>query len=67
VYADGELYFRYENGTMALIDATPEEYRLRGTFDIPDVEKPSWPHPVVVDGRLYLREQDTLLAYDVRK
>ncbi len=67
VYADGELYFRYENGTMALIDATPEEYRLRGTFQIPDVEKPSWPHPVVVDGRMYLREQDTLLAYDVRK
>jgi len=67
VYADGELYFRYENGTMALIDATPEEYRLRGTFDIPDVEKPSWPHPVVVGGRLYLREQDALLCYEVRK
>ena len=43
------------------------EYRLRGTFDIPDVEKPSWPHPVVTGGRLYLREQDALLAYDVRK
>ena len=57
VYADGELYFRYENGTMALIDATPEAYHLRGTFDIPNVEKPSWPHPVVTDGRLYLREQ----------
>jgi outer membrane protein assembly factor BamB len=67
LYADGELYFRYENGTMALIDATPDEYRLKGTFEIPGVEKPSWPHPVVADGRLYLREQDMLLCYDVRK
>ena len=66
-YADGDLYFRYENGTMALLEATPDEYRLKGTFDIPDVEKPSWPHPVVVGGRLYLREQDALLCYDVRK
>lgn len=67
VYADGELYFRYENGTMALIDATPDAYHLRGTFEIPNVEKPSWPHPVVTGGRLYLREQDALLCYDVRK
>jgi outer membrane protein assembly factor BamB len=67
VYADGELYFRYENGVMALIDATPDGYRLKGAFEIPGVEKPSWPHPVVVDGRLYLREQDALLCYDVRR
>jgi outer membrane protein assembly factor BamB len=64
-YADGHLYFRYENGAMMLIEATPEEYREKGSFQIPDVGAPSWSHPVVADGRLYLREQDRLYCYDV--
>jgi outer membrane protein assembly factor BamB len=67
VYADGHLYFRYENGLMMLIEATPQAYREKGTFTIPDVHNPSWSHPVVVGGRLYLREQDTLNVYDVRR
>jgi len=65
VYADGQLYFRYQNGLMALIDATTDGYQLQGTFQIPDSNKPSWAHPVVLDGRLYLREQDQLLVYNV--
>ncbi len=64
-YADGRLYFRYQNGVMMLIDATPEGYQERGSFEIPGVEAPSWSHPVVLDGRLYLREQDRLYCYDV--
>ncbi len=66
-YADGQLYFRYQNGVVMLIDATPDGYREKGSFTIPNVSKPSWSHPVVVGGRLYLREQDTLYVYDVRK
>ena len=66
-YADGQLYFRFQNGVMALIGATPLEYQEHGTFKIPDVEQPSWSHPVVIGGRMYLREQDALLCYDVRK
>jgi outer membrane protein assembly factor BamB len=65
-YADGRLYFRYQNGLMVLVDATPEGYRERGSFMIPDVERQSWPHPVIIGGRLYLREQDNLFCYDVR-
>lgn len=67
VCADGQLYFRYQNGLMALISASPKGYHLNGTFQIPDVAGPSWSHPVVADGRLYLREQDRLLVYDVHK
>jgi outer membrane protein assembly factor BamB len=67
VYADGHLYFRYQNGVVMLIQATPEGYREKGSFTIPGVEKPSWSHPVVVGGRLYLREQDTLYVHDLRK
>lgn len=65
-YADGHLYFRYQNGVMMLIEATPEGYREKGSFTIPNVRHPSWSHPVVVNGRLYLREQDTLYVYDIR-
>ncbi len=66
VYADGHLYLRYQNGQMILVEATPEEYRERGSFMIPDVEQFSWSHPVISDGRLYLREQDHLFVYDIR-
>jgi outer membrane protein assembly factor BamB len=65
-YADGRLYMRYEDGTMTLMGASPEGYKLYGTFQIPDVSKPSWPHPVIADGKMYLREQDTLLCYKVK-
>lgn len=66
-YADGHLYFRYQNGVMMLIEATPEGYREKGSFQIPNVRNPSWSHPVVINGRLYLREQDTLYVYDVNE
>ena len=65
-YADGNLYFRYQNGTVLLIEATPEGYREKGSFTIPGVNSPSWSHPVVAGGKLYLREQDTLYAYHLR-
>jgi outer membrane protein assembly factor BamB len=64
-YADGRLYLRYQNGLVILIEATPEGYKERGSFMLPDVEKPSWPHPVITGGRLYLREQNSLFCYDV--
>ena len=65
-YADGNLYFRYENGVVVLIRATPEGYQEKGTLTIPEVKNPSWSHPVIAGGRLYLREQDNLYAYDVK-
>ncbi len=69
VYADGNLYFRYDNGLMALIEATPEgnRFKEKGTFKIPHAGgAPSWSHPVVSNGKLYLREQDWLLCYDLK-
>jgi hypothetical protein len=65
-YADGHLDFRYQNGVMKLIEASPERYKETGSFHIPGVRLPSWSHPVILDGKLYLREQDTLLCYNVR-
>jgi outer membrane protein assembly factor BamB len=68
LYADGEVYFRYENGVLALVDASPAGYHERARFKLPDNSgKPSWPHPVIANGKLYIRDQDTLLCFDVKK
>ena len=67
VYADGRLYFRYENGVMALLDANPKECKVISTFQIPEGSKPSWAHPVIAGERLYLRDKDRLLCYDLRQ
>jgi len=66
-YADGYLYLRSEdNKKVALIEATPDKYEETGLFTQPDSGKPkTWPHPVVVGKKLYLRDQDILLCYDV--
>jgi hypothetical protein len=48
------------------VEATPQGYKEKGSLAIPDVRNPSWPHLVVADGRLYVREQDALYVYDVR-
>ena len=65
--ADGQLYFRYQNGIMALISATPRGYQLSGSFKLASKRGQSWPHPCISDGRLFIRDQDVLLCYDLRK
>ena len=65
--AEGNLYMRYQDGVMALLSAIPEESEEKGNFKIPNVSQPSWPHPVIAGGKLYLREQDNLFCYDIKK
>lgn len=66
--ADGHLYIRFSNGVMALAEATAGGYEESGSFRIPGkTKRPSWSHPVVCGGRLYLRENDTILCYDLRE
>jgi outer membrane protein assembly factor BamB len=67
-YADGRFYLRAEDkGTVALIEASPESYKEHGRFEQPNrSSKTAWPYPVIAHGRLYLRDWDTLLCYDVK-
>ena len=65
-YADGRLYFHYVNGPVSLVKASPDAYEEVGSFQAPKRSGPSRAHPVVSDGRLYLREGDMLYCYDVR-
>jgi outer membrane protein assembly factor BamB len=67
--ADGRLYIHFMNGEMSLAKADPNAGELQetGHFTVPGSgERPSWAHPVIVDGKLYLREQDHILCYDLR-
>jgi outer membrane protein assembly factor BamB len=68
-YADGHFVVRSEKkpGTVALVEASPAGYKETGRFNPPDASKDKiWSHPVIIGGRLYLRDQDVLLCYDLR-
>jgi outer membrane protein assembly factor BamB len=65
-YADGRLYLQSENNLVGLAEANPTTYVEKGRFEIPDKGQLSWAHPVISDGRLYVRNQDTLLVYDIK-
>jgi outer membrane protein assembly factor BamB len=66
-YADGHLYVRSERGPIALVEANPKEYKETGRFDQPERSRQSsWCYPVVAGGKLYLRDGDVLLCYDVK-
>ena len=65
-WADGMLYlFSESGGTAVLAVSTPEGFELRGYFRVEGKGR-SWAHPVIAEGRLYLRDQDVLLCNDVR-
>jgi outer membrane protein assembly factor BamB len=67
LWADGMLYCRNENGPISLVEATPHGFHLKGRFDQPDrSDRNSWPYLVIANGVMYVRDQDVLLAYDVR-
>lgn len=65
--ADGRIYYRTEEGDLILIEPSRQEYLERGRFIQPDRTRlPAWAHPVIANGRLYLRDQDMLFCYDVK-
>jgi len=65
-YADGMLYLMGEDHVVGLAEASPTAYNEKGRFAITDLGKPSWAHPVVAGGKLYIRNQNTLTCYDVK-
>jgi len=67
--ADGRLYVRGHNSNeVALVEPSAEGYREKGRFRQPERSKvAAWPHPVIANGGLYLRDQDVLLCYDISK
>ncbi len=65
--ADGRIYYRTEQGAMLLLEPNPSQFTERGRFEQPDrTPQPAWAHPVIANGKLYLRDQDALFCYDIK-
>ncbi len=69
--ADRRLYCYAEaDGTAALVEATPKGWTETGRFRIPRSSEARqggvWTHPVVANGRLFLRDEDRIFVYDVK-
>jgi outer membrane protein assembly factor BamB len=67
IFAEKNLYCLGEDGAMGLIEATPEAYKEKSRFQISKGEYPTWTPPVIANGKLYLREQDNLYCYDIKR
>jgi outer membrane protein assembly factor BamB len=66
-YADGMLYLYDVRGNMKLVKASPEKFEVSGEFKTPKGgEGPYWAHPVVCDGKLYLRHADKIFVYKIK-
>ena len=71
-YADGRLYCLEErSGTVALVAATPHGWKEFGRFKLEpqsSIRSPRgkiWTHPVIANGKLYLRDQEYIYCYDI--
>jgi outer membrane protein assembly factor BamB len=62
ILAGGQLVVLSDRGKLALLEATPEEYRERGSTQV--LEGKCWTAPSLANGRLYLRNQEQLVALD---
>jgi len=66
-YADGMLYcYEEKEGTVALVKASPEGFDIVSSFEVSKGTGKHWAHPVVCDGRLYIRHGDALMVYDIK-
>ena len=66
-YADGHLYCYGEKNEVALVEANPKEYVEKGRFSVEKLDYPTWAHPVVANGKFYLRDMKKLTAYSVQQ
>ena len=67
LHADGRLYLRSEEGPIVLFEPSKEGYKEIARFEQPDrTNVPAWAHPIIANGKLYIRDQGLLLCYDVK-
>jgi outer membrane protein assembly factor BamB len=65
--ADGRIYYHTEDGVVILFEPSPKEYIEHGRFEQLDrTASPAWTHPVIANGKLYIRDQDVLFCYDIK-
>ncbi len=64
--ADGKLFIRYSDGWVVLASATADKYEELSAFKVPNGTNNTWAHPVVVDGKFFVREREVVYCYDVK-
>ena len=64
--ADGKLYLLGEDGVVGLAEATPDGYKEISRFAIDKGSWPTWSPLVIANGKMYLREQDSLYCFDIK-
>ncbi len=65
-YGDGMFYLLSDDGNMCLVKPTDKGFDVTGRLKIKDPgTRPTWAHPVVCGGRLYIRYGDKLGVYNV--
>lgn len=68
IFADGMLYcYEEKRGNLALVKANNKEFKVISSFRIPKGNGPSWSHPVIRNGVLYLRHGKELMAFNIKE
>ena len=65
IFAEGLFYCYGTDGVMALIEADETDCRVISNFKVRLGTDQHWAHPVIHDGRLYVRHGDALMCYDI--
>ena len=59
--------YEEKEGHIALVKASPKGFEIVSSFNIKDGDGEYWAHPVICDGRLYIRSEDSLMAYAIKE
>ena len=66
LWADGRLYAYSEDGWLRLLQPTADKFEVKGQLRFAEARNDAWAHPVILDGRLYIRYHEKLVCFDVR-
>ena len=67
ISAEGMLYiFDEKNGNVGLVRADPQKFDLVSSFRVAQGSGPYWAHPVIHNGKLYIRHGNALMVYNIK-
>ena len=66
IYADGMLYCYSDRGELALVDANSKNFKVVSQTKVELGTAQHWAHPVINNGRLFVRHGDVLIAYKIK-
>jgi outer membrane protein assembly factor BamB len=67
IMADGKFYCYSEEGEIALVAADPSSFNVISKFRVPLGTDQHWSHPIISQGRLYVRHGNALMAYNLKE